>query len=111
MPKHLYIISGASRGMGLAMARQLLAPEHELVCISRRTSAELEAQAAGQRTPLHQWPLDLEQAVNAAQQLGQWLTAQDGRAYASATLINNAALDDKVVAGTVNWIKTQKLGR
>jgi NAD(P)-dependent dehydrogenase (short-subunit alcohol dehydrogenase family) len=88
----LYILSGASRGMGLAMARQLLSPEHELVCISRHTNPELEAQAAAQRATLHQWPLDLEQAGAAAQQLGQWLTAQDGRTYASATLINNAAV-------------------
>ena len=92
MPTHLYILSGASRGMGLAMASQLLSPGHELVCISRHTNPELQTQATAQHAPLHQWPLDLEQAAGAAQQLGQWLTAQDGRAYASATLINNAAV-------------------
>jgi NAD(P)-dependent dehydrogenase (short-subunit alcohol dehydrogenase family) len=92
MSKHLYILSGASRGMGLAMAQQLLAPQHDLICISRRANADLATQAAAQGAMLEQWPLDLEQAADAAQQLGQWLMAKSGQDYASATLINNAGV-------------------
>ncbi len=33
--RHLFILTGASRGMGQAMARQLLAPDRLLLCISR----------------------------------------------------------------------------
>ena len=42
---HLTILTGASRGMGLAMAQQLLAPDHTLLCISRRENTALAAQA------------------------------------------------------------------
>ena len=35
MTNHLYILTGASRGMGLAMAEQLLLEENRLLCISR----------------------------------------------------------------------------
>ena len=35
MPQHLIILTGASRGMGLAMAHQLLHPDNTLLCISR----------------------------------------------------------------------------
>ena len=56
---HLYILTGASRGMGLAMARQLLRPGHTLLCISRHADAELAAQAQTQGTTLLQWQQDL----------------------------------------------------
>ncbi len=88
---HLYILTGASRGMGLAMARQLLQPEHALLCIARRENTELAvgAQRAGCR--LEQWPLDLAHSREAAAMLRQWL-GRPGKGYASATLINNAGV-------------------
>jgi NAD(P)-dependent dehydrogenase (short-subunit alcohol dehydrogenase family) len=45
MTKALFILTGASRGMGLAMAQQLLKPDHFLLCISRNTHENLAAQA------------------------------------------------------------------
>ncbi|HNK53398.1 MAG TPA: short-chain dehydrogenase, partial [Ottowia sp.] len=33
--RQLYVLTGASRGMGLAMAQQLLAPGHQLLTLSR----------------------------------------------------------------------------
>ena len=42
---HLTILTGASRGMGLAMAQQLLAEGHDLLCISRKPNDALAAQA------------------------------------------------------------------
>jgi NAD(P)-dependent dehydrogenase (short-subunit alcohol dehydrogenase family) len=41
MKKHLYILTGASRGMGLAMAEQLLQAGHTLLCISRHANPAL----------------------------------------------------------------------
>ena len=46
MKKHLTILTGASRGMGLGMAQQLLQPGRTLLCISRKTNDALTAQAA-----------------------------------------------------------------
>ena len=92
-PQHLTILTGASRGMGLAMAQQLLQrPGQHLVCISRNTNAALQAQAPATNSSLEQWSHDLAQADSAAQALTSWLqTLAPGR-FASASLINNAAL-------------------
>ncbi|NCV64401.1 MAG: short-chain dehydrogenase, partial [Betaproteobacteria bacterium] len=48
MKKHLTILTGASRGMGLAMAEQLCRPDQQLLCISRGVSAALETLASQQ---------------------------------------------------------------
>ena len=87
MARHLFVLTGASRGMGAAMARQLLAPEHLLLCLSRRRNAALDAAGPG----CEQWAIDLAQPVEAAARLEAWLAAQDPNAFASVTLINNAA--------------------
>jgi benzil reductase ((S)-benzoin forming) len=93
---HLTILTGASRGMGLAMARQLLAAGHDLLCISRKTSEELagEAQRAGRRC--EQWPQDLARADTAAARLETWLQGQDSARLGSLTLINNAGLIPRI---------------
>jgi benzil reductase ((S)-benzoin forming) len=88
---HLYILTGASRGMGLAMAQQLIAPGHSLLCISRRINETLASQAQAAGAALEQWPLDLADSSAAAAHLSAWLQAP-GRRHASATLINNAGV-------------------
>jgi benzil reductase ((S)-benzoin forming) len=92
MQKHLTILTGASRGMGLAMAQQLLTADAQLLCISRQTNAALAEQAQRVGALLLQWPLDLSDGAAAAAQLGAWLAAQDPTQLASATLINNAGV-------------------
>ncbi|QEA11684.1 SDR family NAD(P)-dependent oxidoreductase [Comamonas flocculans] len=84
---HLYILTGASRGLGLALARELLQPGHCLVLIARSAAPGLHAPPGAQLT---QWQHDLGDARAAAQQLGQWLAQQPPGRHASATLINNA---------------------
>jgi benzil reductase ((S)-benzoin forming) len=84
--RHLFILTGASRGLGLAMARMLLErPGIELLTISRNPCADL----AG--TGLTQWALDLGQPLEAAERVEAWLLARPYTAR-TATLINNAAL-------------------
>jgi NAD(P)-dependent dehydrogenase (short-subunit alcohol dehydrogenase family) len=98
MNQNLYIVTGASRGLGFALARALLQPGNVVLGISRTENTGLAtlAQAAGAR--LEQWPLDLDHGEQAAAMLTQWLahrgTTQGKPAggFASATLINNAAL-------------------
>ncbi|OYQ42965.1 short-chain dehydrogenase [Rhodoferax sp. TH121] len=90
--QHLTILTGASRGMGLAMAEQLLAPDALLLCISRRTNAALAEQAQRVGATLLQWPLDLSDGASAAARMREWLAQQTSAALASATLINNAGV-------------------
>ena len=92
MKKHLTILTGASRGMGLALAEQLLAPDALLLCISRRSNPALQAQAAACGAALFQWEDDLSAPEPVAQRLREWLQAQDPGDLASATLINNAGV-------------------
>jgi len=91
---HLTILTGASRGMGLAMARQLMDAGHDLLCISRKTNEELAQQAARTGRRCEQWPQDLARAETAAARLETWLQAHDGPD--SVTLINNAGLIPRV---------------
>jgi NAD(P)-dependent dehydrogenase (short-subunit alcohol dehydrogenase family) len=94
--RHLTILTGASRGMGLAMAQQLIAAGHDLLCISRKTNDELAAQAAQAGRQCEQWPQDLARGETAAARLETWLKAQDSDGLASLTLINNAGLIPRI---------------
>ena len=94
MTQRLFILTGASRGMGLAMAQQLLQPGSTLVCMARNTNPQLDT-AAPPGAVLQQWTADLSEPVPAAQRLRTWLAGQPAGRYASATLINNAG----VIAG------------
>jgi benzil reductase ((S)-benzoin forming) len=92
MNQHLYILTGASRGMGAAMAAQLIKPGNTLLCISRKTNDALAAQAKAAGVTLEQWSQDLAQGEQASVRLAQWLGAQGASAFASAALINNAGV-------------------
>lgn len=92
MPRHLTILTGASRGMGHAMATMLLERDATLITISRHSNAELAAHAQACGAELEQWQADLAAPEAMAQRLGQWLAAKPEQHFASATLINNAAL-------------------
>lgn len=88
---NLYIITGASRGMGLSLAEQLILPGHRLLCISRKCSGSLARLAEDQKVPLTQWGADLNDAAPLARQLSEWLSKQP-LTYESATLVNNAGM-------------------
>jgi benzil reductase ((S)-benzoin forming) len=91
MTTHLTIITGASRGMGLALAQQLAVPGNTLLCLSRQTNPALDQQAKAQAISLAQWPVDLSEAAPVAQQLEVWLSDK-AHAFASVTLVNNAGM-------------------
>ncbi|NBW55030.1 MAG: SDR family NAD(P)-dependent oxidoreductase, partial [Betaproteobacteria bacterium] len=88
----LTILTGASRGMGLAMAEQLCTANHTLLCISRGSADALEALAKKNGTNLLQWQADLSQPETVADQLKAWLQKQDGSTFSQARLINNAGV-------------------
>ena len=85
---HLTILTGASRGLGKALAEQLLARGHHVLALSRRP-AVVAVPPGAQLTP---WAVDLADATPVAQQLALWLAALDASRVASATLINNAGV-------------------
>lgn len=93
---HLTILTGASRGMGLSMARQLLSPHRHLLCISRQPNSELEVLAVQQDAALTLWSQDLADTQASAGRLQAWLTALDPTRLASATLINNAGVIPRI---------------
>ena len=90
MQKNITILTGASRGMGLAMAKKLCQADQVLLCISRGHSDELTALAEQRGTQLLQWQADLAQPAAVAEKLSQWLDALNPKEFASACLINNA---------------------
>jgi len=92
MKKHLTILTGASRGMGLAMAEQLLNADAVLLCISRHSNDALAQQASACGAELLQWQADLSDAAPVAQRLKEWLATRKPSELVSATLINNAGV-------------------
>lgn len=83
---HLSIVTGSSRGLGLALAEQLLQRGHRVLAIARGETS-LAVPAGGE---LLVWRADLADPVPVAARLQQWLA---GHAVpSSATLINNAGV-------------------
>lgn len=89
---HLTVITGASRGLGLAMLKQRLAEGHRLLAISR-TRPDL---AAPDDDRLEVWQADLSDAAPVAARLHDWLVAIDPATLASVSLINNAGVVSKL---------------
>jgi benzil reductase ((S)-benzoin forming) len=93
----LTILTGASHGMGLAMAKQLLVPGTTLLCISRTSNDALGLLAKDAGCTLEQWRADLSDAGPVAHRLSQWLQAWDTATLTGAALINNAAFLPAIV--------------
>ncbi|MBL8388037.1 MAG: SDR family NAD(P)-dependent oxidoreductase [Hydrogenophaga sp.] len=88
----LVILTGASRGLGLAMARELIAPGRPLLCLSRQTRPELNELAKARGATVLQWSVDLADPAPVAKRLHLWLSQLDAPSLAGATLINNAGV-------------------
>jgi benzil reductase ((S)-benzoin forming) len=88
MSTPLVILTGASRGLGRAVAGQLLARGCRMLTLSRKP-ADLWPPAG---STLEQWAVDLADPAPVAGRLQAWLEAQDPSTLASATLINNAGV-------------------
>ncbi|MEO8081020.1 MAG: SDR family NAD(P)-dependent oxidoreductase [Caldimonas sp.] len=91
MARRLYIVTGASRGMGEAIAEQLAASaEHTVIGISRGRSDALAAAAARSGARCEQWAADLADPGPVAARLQAWLEAVEPDCFAIAGLVNNA---------------------
>ncbi|MBF5004268.1 SDR family NAD(P)-dependent oxidoreductase [Diaphorobacter caeni] len=94
-PKHLTILTGGSRGMGLAIGQQLLGEGHTLISIARKTSDAL-AESSTSDGQLQQWEQDLANPEEAAQRLTTLLSSLNADDWASVTLINNAGVIPRI---------------
>ena len=90
--RRLFIVTGASRGLGAAMARQLLAADAHLLTLSRHPDPSLADAARQSGAVLEQWALDLAHDIGSAARLEAWLHQHGPAQFTSATLINNAGL-------------------
>ena len=98
MTRRLFVLTGASRGMGAAIAEQLLAREHTLLCISRHRSDALAAAADAAGASCEQWPLDLAQPSDVAAQLERWLASQDPKFAAFHIAVRQARAEGRLSA-------------
>lgn len=85
---HLSIVTGASRGLGLAITEQLLAEGHHVLALSRQPPGGSAASAKN----LTAWSVDLADPAPVAQRLHEWLLAQAASQPLSVSLINNAGV-------------------
>ena len=90
MAQRLYIVTGHSRGLGAAIAAQLLRPDHVVIGLSRRGNETLAMAAATSGATLDQWSVDLADPLPVAQRLRETLAAFAPQRFERAVLINNA---------------------
>jgi NAD(P)-dependent dehydrogenase (short-subunit alcohol dehydrogenase family) len=88
----LVILTGASRGLGRALAAQLLSAERRLLAISRHPDPGLDAEARAAGAAVEQWALDIAHDVGVAARLEAWLHHHATANWSRATLINNAGI-------------------
>jgi len=92
MSQRLVILTGASRGLGAAMAEQLLSVGTVMLCLSRGRHPTLAARAAAAQVQLEEWPRDLTESIAVADEVEAWLHAFDAQRFDTAVLINNAGV-------------------
>jgi benzil reductase ((S)-benzoin forming) len=90
-PVDLVVLTGSSRGLGAALAEQLLAPGVRMLAIARSAHPGLEEAARRAGAQVEHRALDLADCPGAARELAQWLARQAAGRVRRATLINNAA--------------------
>ncbi|ARP90367.1 short-chain dehydrogenase [Bordetella genomosp. 9] len=89
MPQSVVVLTGASRGLGAALARELAQPGVRLITLARRQDPELAAHAAARGAALEQMAVDLSDpqgAADAAERIAAQLPRDAGR----YVLVNNA---------------------
>ena len=84
-PGHVAVVTGASKGIGAEIAKDLSRRGHEVVLVAR-SADQLEALAAQLATPSHVLPADLSDADARARLLGDI----ESRGLTPQVLVNNA---------------------
>ena len=106
----LYVITGASRGLGAALAEGLIDPGHRLICMARSKAplVALRKRAKAQGCRVTALAVDLSDPAAAASALKKALAGIDQSNCISACLINNAGVvepigpADKLLPGEIS---------
>jgi NAD(P)-dependent dehydrogenase (short-subunit alcohol dehydrogenase family) len=104
------VLTGASRGLGAAMAECLLSPARQLVCIARTPNDALsaKARASGARLDYHLHDLaDADATGRLARSLGETLSTAAG--VSRFVLVNNAGVIEPI--GRVESLQPAPLAR
>ncbi|MEY2994016.1 MAG: hypothetical protein RL357_951 [Pseudomonadota bacterium] len=91
------ILTGHSRGMGLAIAQQALQQGHAVLGISRTVNDNLLQLAHQHNAHLEQWAQDLSDGAEAAERLSRWMRTLHSADMDRIVLINNAAVLTELV--------------
>lgn len=92
MKKHIYFITGTSRGIGEALGLALVAGENIIHCFSRSGSASVVQASSGHAAVVFDHQIDLAQTGESAQYFDQLFSELKPESVASVTLIQNAGL-------------------
>ncbi len=92
----LTIITGASRGLGAALAEALMAPDHRLVCMARSAMSALQNRAASRGCLVDARRVDLCDVSKAVAALEDSLAAVSPETLTEICLINNAGTVEPV---------------
>ncbi len=104
----LFILTGASRGLGAALVQALMQPGNRLICVARGDNAELRAQAAAAGVTLDWHQVDLSDAYAAEAWMTKTLAAfPTGSAFANVTLVLNAGAVEPI--GTIDTLRADTL--
>jgi 3-oxoacyl-[acyl-carrier protein] reductase len=102
------VVTGGSRGLGLAISKKLVTADYRVIALARKQSQELTAaMTVSERVgaiSLNFWPCDLED-IDAIPGLVRSLRKSFGPIYG---LVNNAALGDD---GALSLMPTSKIER
>ncbi|MCU9613514.1 (S)-benzoin forming benzil reductase [Caldibacillus lycopersici] len=90
-----YIITGASKGIGLALSKLLLAEGNQLVCVARTINEELLSEAKEKNCPLTFLQADLSNTQD-VELLMTKIRKELLEAPTSVALINNAGMIDPI---------------
>lgn len=101
------IVTGASRGLGLAISRRLLEDGYRVIAVSRRESAELMEEMSRRGDALAFAPFDLSQ-IDAIADFALSLKKQFGAPYG---LVNNAGLGTEGVLSIMHNSQIEMLTR
>ncbi|MEM6801778.1 MAG: SDR family NAD(P)-dependent oxidoreductase [Bacteroidota bacterium] len=88
----LFILTGASRGIGASLAEQLLSPSHELYCLSRSENDALKKFARTRQLGLNYHRQDLNKIDESVKWLDHILIGLDPAEWEAIHLILNAAV-------------------